>query len=181
MNECLSDRNFNEHGEWLSETDGQIQEFLEHAKHPLRCCSRPNKYRYLPHRCYICNRKRNWVTDLSVRVEALNQSDTCYREIAIISVTSCIRTCNLPRSFRVEGSSFGFGPPNRTAYCVLLKMAAPNYHSPRLHRKLLVLMCHSVSFSEKPKPQQRVCRTCFFINFGVPTMWKAVKFMHQGS
>ena len=185
MNECLSGRSFNEDEGYQSETGVRIQVSLEHARHLHRCCSRPNKYRYhLPHRCYICNKKWSQVTDLSVRVATLNQNDTCYHhgEIAIISVRACTHTCNLPHSFRVEGSSFEFDLLNRTAYCEQLKMmGVPNYHSLRLHRNLLVLMCLVVSFSKKLKLQSRVYRTCSFINFKVPTMSKVVKLMHQES
>ena len=180
MNECLSDRSFNVGEEYQSET-GQTQGSLEHAVHLLRCCSTPNIFRYLPHRCYICNKKWSWVTDLSVKAVTLNQNDTCYHEIVIISVKACIHKCSLPRSFQEEGSSFEFDLLNRTAYCGLLKMAAPDYHSLRLHRKLFVSRLLVVSFSEKLKLLLRVCRTCFFINFGVPTMLKEVKLMNLGS
>ena len=185
MNGCLSDRSFNEGGEYLSEIGARIQVSLEHARHPHRYCSRPNKFRYHPlHRCYRCNTKWNQATDLSVRVVNLNLDDTCYHRgenAIIIIVKACTHTCNLPHSFRVEGSSFEFDLPNRTAYCEQQRMAAPGYHSLRLHRKLLVSMCLFVSFSKKLKLQLKACRICSFINFEVPTMQQAVKLMHQGS
>ena len=181
MNGCLSDRNFIELGvEGLSETV-QISVSLGRAIRLLRCCSRPSKLRYHPHRCYKCNRKWNQVTDLSVKEATLNQNDICYYEVVIISARACIHKCSPPHSFQEEGLSFGFDPLNQTACCEQLKMAVLDYHSLRRLQSQSVSKLQAISFSVKLRLWQRVCRTCSFINFRGPSMWSVFKLMHLGS